>query len=207
MKISITNPHLIPIAVREFKKGSIIVFPTDTSYGLGTIGLKSNDKNIRRIYDIKSRSFENPLSLLITKKMITKYVVLDPLTERILSKYWPGGFTAVFKCKGQDSQTLSPYLNVNNPQKIAFRVPNHTLLLHIIEEVGSPIIGTSANKSGSKPKYDLHSIIQEFSEEAIHLWIDAGKLSEIPPSTVVDLTDSSKPILLREGSVAFETIL
>ncbi|MFX1504899.1 MAG: L-threonylcarbamoyladenylate synthase [Promethearchaeota archaeon] len=207
MKVSITNPHLISIAVEEFRKGSIVVFPTDTSYGLGTIGLKWNDKNIRRIYDIKSRSYENPLSLLITKKMISKYVVLHPQTEQILAKYWPGGFTAVLKCEAQESQTLSSYLNLNNPQKIAFRVPNHELLLGIIEKVGSPIIGTSANKSGSKPKYDLHSIIQEFSEEIIHLWIDAGKLSEIPSSTVVDLTDPLKPILLRKGNVVFETIL
>ena len=207
MKISITNPHLISIAAREFRKGSIVVFPTDTSYGLGTIGLKWNDRNIRRIYDIKSRSYENPLSLLITKEMISKYVVLHPRTEQILAKYWPGGFTAVFKCEAQDSQMLSSYINLNNPLKIAFRVPNHELLLRIIEKVDSPIIGTSANKSGTKPKYDLHSIIQEFNEEIIHLWIDAGKLSEIPPSTVVDLTDPSKPILLRKGNVVFETIL
>jgi L-threonylcarbamoyladenylate synthase len=206
VRISILNPHIISIAVKEFKKGSIIVFPTDTSYGLGTIGLKWNDNNIRRIYEIKSRPVENPLSLLITKSMISKYVVLNPRIEELLAKYWPGGFTAIFKCETQESQTLSSYLNINNPQKIAFRIPNHELLLEIIEKVGSPIIGTSANKSGSKPKYDFHSINREFSEESINLWIDAGRLTEIPPSTVVDLTDPWKPVLLRKGNVVFETI-
>jgi len=207
LRISIKNPQIISIAVREFKKGSIIIFPTDTSYGLGTIGLKWNDDNIRRIYDIKSRSFDNPLSLLITKEMISRYVVLLPRTREILAKYWPGGFTAVFTCETQDSLALSSYLNLNYPQKIAFRVPNHKILLKIIKELDSPIIGTSANKSGTKPKYDLHSISQEFSKDAIHLWIDGGRLTEIPPSTVVDLTDPYNPILLRKGNVVFETIL
>lgn len=207
VKISITNPQVISIAVREFKRGSIIVFPTDTSYGLGTVGLKWNDRNIRRIYEIKSRSFDNPLSLLITRKMISKYVEIHPRTKEILTKCWPGGLTAVLSCGTQGSQTLSSLLNLKYQQKIAFRVPNHELLLKIIEKVGSPIIGTSANRSGSKPKYDLHSIIQEFPQETIHLWIDGGKLTEIPPSTVVDLTDPFNPILLRKGNVAFEKIL
>ncbi|MFX1516153.1 MAG: L-threonylcarbamoyladenylate synthase [Promethearchaeota archaeon] len=204
MRISITDPRIISIAVKEFKKGSIIVFPTDTSYGLGTIGLKWNDENVRRIYEIKSRSVDNPLSLLITKGMISRYVVLLPQIEEILAKYWPGGFTAVFTCETEESLALSSYLNLKNPQKIAFRVPNHKILLKIIEKLNSPIIGTSANKSGSKPNYDLHSIRQEFYEDTIHLWIDGGRLTEIPPSTVVDLTDPYNPILLRKGNVVFE---
>ncbi len=207
MRISVTNPHVISIAVREFKRGSIIIFPTDTSYGLGTIGLKWNDRNIRRIYEIKSRSFDNPLSLLITKKMLSKYVVIHPRTKEILAKYWPGGLTVVLSCETEGSKTLSSLLNVKNPQKIAFRVPNHELLLKVLDKVGSPIIGTSANRSGSKPKYDLHSITQEFSRETIHLWIDAGRLSEIPPSSVVDLTDPLNPILLRKGNADFDKIL
>jgi L-threonylcarbamoyladenylate synthase len=139
--------------------------------------------------------------------MLSKYVVIHPRTKEILAKYWPGGLTVILSCETEGSQTLSSLLNVKNPQKIAFRVPNHELLLKVIDKVGSPIIGTSANRSGSKPKYDLHSITQEFFRETIHLWIDAGRLSEIPPSSVVDLTDPLNPILLRKGSAAFDKIL
>jgi L-threonylcarbamoyladenylate synthase len=139
--------------------------------------------------------------------MISKYVVIHPRIKEILAKYWPGGLTVVLSCETHGSQALSSLLNLNYPQKIAFRVPNHELLLKVIEKVGSPIIGTSANKSGSKPKYDLHSISQEFSQKTIHLWIDAGRLAETSPSTVVDFTDPSNPILLRKGNVAFEKIL
>ncbi len=206
MRISITNPHVISIAVREFQKGSIIIFPTDTSYGLGTVGLNWNDRNIKRIYEIKSRPFDNPLSLLITKTMISKYVNISSQTRKILKRVWPGGLTAVFICDSRASQKLSSLLNLNDPQKIAFRVPKHELLLRIIEKVDSPIIGTSANRSGSTPKYDLPSIFQELSREDIHLWIDAGRLPENPTSTVVDLTDPLKPILLRRGNVDINKI-
>ncbi|UCG89550.1 MAG: threonylcarbamoyl-AMP synthase [Candidatus Heimdallarchaeota archaeon] len=207
MRISITNPNVISIAKREFQKGSIIVFPTDTSYGLGTVGLKWNDRNIKRIYEIKSRELDNPLSLLITKTMISKYIKISSGIQKLLMKVWPGELTAVLNCDSRASQTLSSFLNKNNPQKIAFRVPNHNLLLKIIKKVNSPIIGTSANRSGSKPKYDLLSIFQELPQEEINLWIDSGRLPQNPPSTVVDLTDPLNPILLRRGRVDIEKIL
>ncbi|MFX0014276.1 MAG: L-threonylcarbamoyladenylate synthase [Promethearchaeota archaeon] len=206
MRISITDPKVIPIAVKEFQKGSIVIFPTDTSYGLGTVGLKWNDRNIRQIYDIKSRPLDNPLSLLITKDMLTNFVKISSQTQEILAKGWPGGLTVVLTCRSETSQILSSLINSNNPQKIAFRVPRHEILLEIIDKVGSPIIGTSANKSGSKPKYDLISIFNELSTEKVHLWIDGGKLPENPPSTVIDLTNPLKPILLRRGSVSIEKI-
>lgn len=198
---------MITIAVREFKKGSIIVFPTDTSYGLGTVGLKWNDRNIERIYEIKSRPLVNPLSLLITKAMIPKYIKLSSRTQDILKRVWPGQLTAVLICNSWASQKLSSLLNVNNQQKIAFRVPKHKLLLEIIEKIGSPIIGTSANRSGSVAKYDLPSVFQELPRNNIRLWIDAGKLPENTPSTVVDLTDPLKPVLLRRGNVEINEIL
>ncbi|MFX1282321.1 MAG: L-threonylcarbamoyladenylate synthase [Promethearchaeota archaeon] len=207
MRISITSPNVISIAIREFQKGSIIVFPTDTSYGLGTVGLKWNDKNIKRIYKIKSRELDNPLSLLITKTMVSKYIEMSSGTRELLMKVWPGELTAVLNCDSKASQTLSSFLNMNNPKKIAFRVPKHNLLLKIIEKVDCPIIGTSANRSGSEPKYDLPSIIQELPPKEIDLWIDSGILKENPPSTVVDLTDPLNPIILRKGNVEIEKFL
>lgn len=207
MRISITDPQLISIAVREFQSGSIVVFPTETSYGLGTIGLKWNNENIKQIYEIKSREFDKPLSLLITKNMISKYIESSQQIQKIFDKVWPGNLTIVLFCNQYASQVLSPLLNMKDKQKLAFRVPKHDLLLKIIDKVGSPIIGTSANKSGSTPKYDIPSIIQDLTLENIHLWIDAGRLAENPPSTIVDLTDPLKPALLRRGKMKISEIL
>ncbi len=207
MKISISNPQLISIAVKEFQKGSIVVFPTDTSYGLGTIGLKWNDRNIKRIFEIKSRSLDKPISLLITKSMISRYIETSPKIREILERIWPSSLTIILFCTDQAFHELSPLLNLKNRQKIAFRVPQHELLLKIIKKVGSPIIGTSANKSGSPSKYVLPPIIQELSLANIHLWIDAGELPKNPPSTIVDLTDPLKPTLVRRGNVDIDQIL
>ncbi len=207
MKISISNPQLISIAVKEFQKGSIVVFPTDTSYGLGTIGLKWNERNIKRIFEIKSRSLDKPISLLITKNMISQYIETSPKIRGVLERIWPSSLTIILLCTNQASHELSPLLNLKNRQKIAFRVPQHELLLKIIKKVGSPIIGTSANKSGSPSKYNLPSIIQELSLANIHLWIDAGELPKNPPSTIVDLTDPLKPTLVRRGNVDIDKIL
>ena len=207
MKISISDPHLISIAAKEFQRGSIVVFPTETSYGLGTIGLKWNDRNIRRIFEIKSRSLDKPISLLITKSMISRYIETSQKTRKILERIWPSSLTIILLCTHQAFQELSPLLNLKNRQKIAFRVPQHELLLKIIKMVGSPIIGTSANKSGSPSKYDLPSIIQELSFDNVHLWIDSGELPKNPPSTIVDLTDPFNPILVRRGNVDIDKIL
>ena len=204
MRMSITHPNLIQTAVREFQKGAIVVFPTETCYGIGTIGLKSNERNIEKIFTIKSRPFHKPVSLLITKDMIKRYIKANVEVQRILKEIWPEHVTIILNCTIEASQILSPLINVNDPQKLAFRVPNHELLLKIIEKVGSPIIGTSSNKSGSKPKYDLSTIVSEIDTKEIQLWIDGGRLPEISPSTVIDLTNPQEPIILRQGKFVID---
>ncbi len=206
MKISISNPEAVSIATEFLKRGAIIVFPTDTSYGLGTSGLKSNENNIRKIYEIKERSFDKPLSLLITKDMITKFLSIPIQFQEILNRIWPERLTVITRFNSFGLDTLSPLLNQKEPEKIAIRVPKHELLLNIIEKAGCPIIGTSANKSGSSSKYDIDSIIKEFSSEQIDLYIDGGHLPKNPPSTILDITNPDIPVIIRKGQVEIEEI-
>ncbi|MHA2307042.1 MAG: L-threonylcarbamoyladenylate synthase [Candidatus Hodarchaeales archaeon] len=204
MKISINHPNIVSIAVDHFQKGAIIVFPTETCYGIGTLSLKSNENSIRDIFTIKSRSLDKPLSLLITKKMIKKYIKTSYEGYEILNNIWPNPVTIILNCSSEASRTLSGLINLNNPQTLAFRVPDHKILLKIIDQLKSPIIGTSANKSGSNSKYDLQTISEELESDKIQLWIDEGKLKITPPSSIIDLTNPKKPILLRGGSFAIE---
>ncbi|MFX0181706.1 MAG: L-threonylcarbamoyladenylate synthase [Candidatus Hodarchaeota archaeon] len=206
MRISVNDANIISIATNYLHNGSIAIFPTDTSYGLGCIGLRWNEENIKRIYIIKNRPLDKPLSLLISKDMISEYIETSPFIRDFLDKVWPSRLTAILNCSLKATKKLSSLLNINNPQKLAFRVPQHDLLLKIIEKVDSPIIGTSANKSGLTAIYDFNTISQELSSEYIKLSIDAGKLPRNPPSTLVDLSDPLNPILLREGSVNFQKI-
>ncbi|MHA2319966.1 MAG: L-threonylcarbamoyladenylate synthase, partial [Candidatus Hodarchaeales archaeon] len=74
MIIKANNPHLIDQAVEFFRRGAIVVFPTDTVYGLGTLATEDNHKNIEKIFKIKKRSFSKPLSILMTLEMLPKFI-------------------------------------------------------------------------------------------------------------------------------------
>lgn len=204
MRISIAHPNLISIAVDFFQRGAIVVFPTETCYGIGTLSLKSNENNIRNIFTIKSRALDKPLSILITKRMIKKYIKTNSEGYELLNNIWPNPVTVILNCTAEASRTLSRLINLNNPQTLAFRVPDHKILLKIIDQLKTPIIGTSANKSGSNSKYDLQMISKELESDEIQLWIDEGILKPTPPSTIIDLSNSTNPIILRRGSFTIE---
>jgi len=205
MILNIKDLECIPIAVDYFQRGKIVVYPTDTCYGLGTIGLKWNDKNILKIYQIKGRSIDKPLSLLISEEMVTRYLEIPENIKRLLTEVWPGSFTSIFSIT-TSQENLSSFLNVGNFQKIAFRVPDHKTLLNIIQKLGNPIIGTSANISGDSPAYNIDNLLNEDHFKDVDLWIDEGSLPQNPPSTVVDFTDYSNPIIIREGGVNFKLL-
>lgn len=199
IRITISDPKIVPLASKALRKGTIAVFPTDTCYGLGCCGLKWNSNNISRIYNLKERPLDLPLSLLISKEMITEYIDTSPQLHDFLHDVWRPSKpspTLILNCL---EGGLSPLLNIKDPLKIAFRVPAHTLLVKIIQAVGSPIIGTSANKTGASTKYDLQGVYQDFSPNDIPLTIDAGRLPPNEPSTIIDLSNPANPVLVRQG--------
>jgi L-threonylcarbamoyladenylate synthase len=199
IRITISNPQVVPLASEALRQGTIAIFPTDTCYGLGCCGLQWNNSNISRIFHLKERPLDSPLSLLISKEMISEYIDAPPNLHNFLHDIWhPSGksLTLILNCqKGE----ISPLLNVKDPQKIAFRVPSHILLGEIIQRAECPIIGTSANKTGTPAKYDLQSVYQDFSPEDIPFTIDAGILPLNEPSTIIDLSIPTNPAVIRRG--------
>ncbi|NHJ02045.1 MAG: threonylcarbamoyl-AMP synthase [Candidatus Heimdallarchaeota archaeon] len=200
MRISILDENSLENIASHLRKGGIGVYPTDTVYGLGTLALKSNDLQIMKIYQIKRRSFEKPLSLLITNEMINKYIEARSDILAFLNKNWPGKLTVILRRKKNEIYPLSDLLNYKNPDKIAFRVPDNENLLKIIDLIGYPIIGTSANLSGTKSKLDLDSVLKELDSKDITLWVDGGRLPPTPPSTILDFTNPNEPRVVRTGS-------
>jgi L-threonylcarbamoyladenylate synthase len=198
-RIAISDPKVVRLASEALQKGDIAVFPTDTCYGIGCCGLKWNDKNISRIFRLKERPLDLPLSLLISKEMIAEYIDTSPQLHDFLYDVWRPSRpspTLILHCQ---ERGLSPLLNMKDPRKIAFRVPAHALLVKIIQTVGCPIIGTSANKTGAPVKYDLQGVYQDFSPEEIPLTIDAGRLPPNEPSTIIDLSNPTNPVMIRRG--------
>ncbi|MFW9853978.1 MAG: L-threonylcarbamoyladenylate synthase [Candidatus Thorarchaeota archaeon] len=199
IRIAITNPQIVSLASEALRKGVIAVFPTDTCYGLGCCGLKWNSDNVYRIFRLKERPLDLPLSLLISKEMIPEYIDADPQFYTFLHEIWQlseSSPTLILKCQKEE---ISPLLNINDPLRIAFRVPSYEVLVKIIQKAGCPIIGTSANKTGAPVNYNLEGVYQDFSPEDIPLTIDAGHLPPNKPSTIIDLSNPTNPVVIRRG--------
>lgn len=183
--------------IKHFKEGDIVIFPTDTVYGIGCI--ISNENSIKKLYKIKNRLLNTP-SLILCESLTQaeKYGVFDEETKNFVSKYWPGAVTVVVKAK-----TLVPPVLRSKNNSVAIRVPNFPTLLSIIGEVGKPIIAPSANFHGEESPTSFDQI----DTKLLALVDYALKLEDLDknqnifklPSTLVDMT--KKPYkIIREGA-------
>lgn len=169
---------------KAIKGGKVIVFPTDTIYGL--IADAKNKKAVERIYRIKKRPKNKPLPIFIKDlKQAKKLARMDKKQEGFLKSVWPGKVTAVLKRKkggiklyGVDEKT------------IALRIPKYKLMNKILKMANRPLTETSVNISGKPPITKIKEIIRHFRNKKLRpdLLIDAGDLPKSKPSKVIDLT-------------------
>jgi len=188
----------IKLAVELLKRGGIVAYPTDTVYGLGSdIFLEDA---VLRIYQAKKRPLDLPLPVLISNDIELGLVARDisQLAHYYINKFWPGALTLVlYKSK------LVPDLVTANTNKIALRMPNHSIPLTIIRELGKPIIGTSANISGQpNPISDMEVAVQ--LRDNVDLVIHGGRCTGAE-STIIDVT-GEKPFIIRSGAISDVTI-
>lgn len=181
------------------KKGGVIALPTDTVMGLGTYFL--NLKGQKKIYSIKKRKFDKPLIIFINNKdELKKFVMplkLGILREKIISEFWPGPLTLVFK-----SKLNANFLWISKDRKVGIRIPDYPLILELINKTG-PLATTSANVSG-KPPVKGYKRIDLFIKKQVDYVIPENSYG-LPPSTVLDV--SAYPFkLLRKGPVSIVTI-
>jgi len=178
--------------------GGVIAFPTDTVYGLGADAF--NATAVERIYEIKNRPKHRQLPLLIAdvERLTT---LADPIPEIawfLARRFWPGGLTLVLS----KTDSLPVYLAPG--PTIAVRVPDHPTCLAIIQHLGNPIIGTSANISGQPPALTAEEVGQQLGGK-IDFIINGGKCPGGKESTVVDVT-REPPIILRQGIIPSDEI-
>jgi L-threonylcarbamoyladenylate synthase len=184
--------------VKILQIGGVIAFPTDTVYGLGADAF--NPKAVERIYEIKNRPKHRQLPLLIAdvERLMT---LADPIPEIawfLARRFWPGGLTLVLP----KTDSLPVYLAPG--PTIAVRVPNHPVCLALIQRLGNPIIGTSANISGEPPALTADEVRQQLGGK-IDFIINGGKCPGGKESTVVDVTHES-PTILRQGIIPSDEI-
>ena len=180
------------------KACKIVVFPTDTVYGMGSTGLVK--AAARKIYQNKGRSSLKPLPILVASTQAAKrWVEWTPAADLLARKFWPGALTLVLR-PTQEGRLLT----FAEYPTVAVRVPNHPLLLKLLAASGIPWASTSANLSGSPALKDGPSAVKQFDQITDYI-IDAGPSPGVE-STVVDV--SHIPIrILREGVLSSEEIL
>jgi len=190
--------NILTIASSMLKFGEVIVFPTDTVYGLGANPF--NEMSVLKVYEIKGREFNKPLPILVSDvNTALKLGVFDERALKLARKFWPGSLTIVVRRKMGIAS-----LALGGQDKIALRMPNHNVALKLAKSLGGAIVGTSANISGSKAAKTA-SEAKKMLENRVRLILDAGPSPKKIPSTIVDVT--VKPFkIIRLGPVSIEEI-
>lgn len=193
--------EVIARAVRVLRQGGVIVYPTDTLYGLGADIM--NDAAVRRLFSLKGRPAHKPVPVLVDGiDMAKKFAFIDAKQEKILRAVWPGALTAVLWKKHAVSSLIAA-----SGQTVGLRMPNHDFCLALLHALGGPITSTSANISGEQGSGNLEAILAQFKKEKRFpdLVVDAGELPPASVSTVLDCT-GAKPKVIRMGPVTLSQL-
>ncbi len=193
------QPDLISKAARVINNGGIVSFPTRYLYGLGANAL--NADAVDRVFAIKQRPYNKPLSVLISRQEDLALLVhnVPQAALRIMERFWPGDITIVFEANA----TLPPNLTAGTG-KIGVRLPQHPVAVALTNAVQTPITATSANltgRGGCSRVSDLDLLVAD----KLDLILDAGPLEGGTGTTVIDVT-IDVPKILREGAVPAKDI-
>ncbi|MCI8486454.1 MAG: threonylcarbamoyl-AMP synthase [Clostridia bacterium] len=181
------------------KKDGIIVFPTETVYGIGGNALSENV--IKKIYNIKKRPQEKALSILVkSKEEIQKYAYINnKLEEKIIDNFMPGPITIILEKRKDKTSLLT-----GDDDTIGIRIPDNIIIGKILERCNLPVVGSSANISGKPSSIKLEDIKPDF-DGIVDVFIDGGECIQNVSSTIVKVVDG-KVKILREGSISINDI-
>ena len=196
MKVN-CNDEGIRKSVEIIENGGVIIFPTDTVYG---IGCNPYDVNaVKKIYQIKSREKTKSLPVLASSIEIVKQItIIDEFTEKIVKKYWPGPLTLILKLKDKN---LKKSLNLED--KIAVRIPNSVCTLKLLNKCNL-IVGTSANVSGDSSFTDPQECMKNVKNYDV--FVDGGTITSKGESTIIEI-ENEKIHVIREGALKKEDIV
>jgi len=181
--------------------GGIVLYPTDTVYGLGSDAF--SDTAVAKVYDIKKRDGKKPMHCVVGDlTMAERYVELNERARALAEKFFPGALTLILKKKEGNDSGIAAGMTT-----IGIRIPNNAFCSALAREFGRPYTTTSANVSGAPAARRIDEILAQIGADAqkIDLIVDAGELPESKPSTVVDLS-GAEPRILREGAISVAEI-
>jgi L-threonylcarbamoyladenylate synthase len=197
-RISAHHPESFARAVQVLQRGGLVAFPTDTVYGLGADIY--NPQAIDRLYEVKERTSEKPIPILLASADNVQLVAkeLPPAAKLLAERFWPGPLTLVV----WRQPSLPPELGGFGT--VGLRVPDHPVALALLRAAG-PLAVTSANRSEQQSTRSADEVLAEL-DGRFELLLDGGVTPGGEPSTVVDCTQDETSIL-REGPIRETEIL
>ena len=180
--------------------GGVIAFPTETFYGLGVDPL--NVPAVQRLYDLKGRSPQtSPILVLIRSRRELRALVseITPAAERLMQACWPGPLTLIFRAAEAVPSVLTAETGT-----IGVRLSAYPDVQRVLEVIGGPLTGTSANRTGQPPATTADEVERAFGAD-VDLIVNGGPTPGGLPTTVVDTT-VSPPRLIREGCVSHASL-
>lgn len=184
---ALPEPEKIAEAARVIRQGGLVVFPTETVYGIAADA--NNPKAMEKLSAVKQRSPDKRFSILIAQRgIVDNYTSFtDPSLYKLIDKYWPGPLTVIVPAR-EPGET------------VGVRMPDHTVALKLVEESACTIAAPSANLEGKKAPTNLAEALEDLDGK-VELAIDGGPVDFGISSTIVDFT-KSKPTVIRDGVIS-----
>jgi len=195
------DPSTYARAATVLSGNGVILYPTDTLYGLGVDAF--SDEAVSRLYAIKGRDEKKPIHAIVADMtMAARYGHVNNLAQALAEAFFPGPLTLILKKKEWVDTGIG-----RGRDTIGIRVPKNSVCIRLARAFDIPITTTSANLSGQPTEYSVATILEQLGSRAsgISLAIDGGELPPSAPSTIVDVS-SGRAIMLREGAIAASEI-
>jgi L-threonylcarbamoyladenylate synthase len=188
-----------PAAVEALKRGAVIVYPTETFYGLGADAL--NREAVERIASVKGRNPDSPIAVIVADQEMLAQIVsaIPPAAQKLVDRFWPGPLTLILPAKPGLPEAL-----LNREGKIGVRVSSHPTAVRLTRELGRPLTATSANPSGQEPARTAEDARSYFAG-TIEIFLDGGTLMGKTGSTVAEVVGRELKII-REGEISAQEL-
>jgi tRNA threonylcarbamoyl adenosine modification protein (Sua5/YciO/YrdC/YwlC family) len=184
------QPRLVAKVVETLKKGGVVAYPTDTTYGIGCSIFSK--KAVERIYLIKQRDRKKPFSFICSDLAeVAKYAKVSNYAFKQLKRLLPGPYTFVL-----EANSVVPDLLLTKQRTVGIRIPDNNICLAIVKELGHPIVTTSANLSGEEPIGNPWQVDYDLGKQ-LDIVVDGGELSADVSSVISLIGDV--PEVLRKG--------
>ncbi len=188
-------------AAQEIKNGNLVLFPTETVYGIGANAL--DEVAVKKIFEAKGRAGDNPLIVHVCNiEMVEKIVKeITAVEKKLIEKFWPGPLTIIFDRK---SEKIIPNVVTANLNTVGIRMPSNKIAQKLIQKAGVPIAAPSANVSGKPSGTNVEDIIEELQDKVAYI-LDGGFSDIGLESTVIRVKDNQINIL-RPGKITKEEL-